>query len=183
MTGTDANLTLIVCGAPLAARTAELAAHLIDAGWATTVVATPTAMQWLDPAALEQIIGHPPRSSFRAPDEPKRKPAPSAVVVCPATFNSVNKAAAGIADTYAVATLCEALGAGIPTVVVPMVNDKLWRHPVWARNLSLLQSCGTALIDIATGRPQPAPVDSGTGERITARFDPAWLTAALPAPR
>jgi phosphopantothenoylcysteine synthetase/decarboxylase len=179
----DANLTLIVCGAPLAARTTDIAAHLTDAGWATTVVATPAAMQWLDPVALERVAGLAPRSAFRAPNEPKRNPSPSAVVVCPATFNSVNKAAAGIADTYAMAILCEALGAGIPTVVVPMVNDKLWRHPAWDRSLSLLRRCRTALIDVATGCPQADPVDSGTGERITAQFDPAWLTAALPAPR
>jgi phosphopantothenoylcysteine synthetase/decarboxylase len=41
------------------------------------------------------------RAGIRLPDEPDELPAANAVVVAPATFNSVNKRAAGITDTFA----------------------------------------------------------------------------------
>jgi phosphopantothenoylcysteine synthetase/decarboxylase len=174
------RVALIACGAPLAARIPELAAHLVGAGWRVTLVATPNALAWLDPVAVERTTGEPPRHAFRAPDEPKRHPAPGAVAVCPATFNTVNKAAAGITDTYAAAVLCEALGAGVPTVVVPMVNDKLWGHPAWSRSVAVLRGAGASFMDVRTGLGEITPVASGSGMEVTAGFDPAWLVSALP---
>ena len=175
------DLMLIVCAAPLAARTADLVTHLADAGWRPTVVATPDAVDWLDTAAITRVTGRGPRHTFRAPTESKGVE-PAAVAVCPLTFNSLNKAAAGIADTYAMAALCEALGAGLPTVLVPMINDKLWRHPACGRSLTTLQDAGAGLVDVRTGRGPAGAVPSGTGDDVVARFDPAWLSAALPAP-
>ncbi len=179
---TRPDLALIVCGAPLAARATELAAYLVDAGWRTTLVATPAAMGWLDAAAVERTTGEPPRHAYRVPGEPKRRAAPAAVAVCPATFNTVNKAAAGITDTYATGVLCEALGARVPTVVAPMVNDKLWGHPAWSRSVAVLLGAGATFIDVRTGLGEVRAVASGSGMEVTAGFDPAWLVSALPAP-
>jgi phosphopantothenoylcysteine synthetase/decarboxylase len=173
------EVTLIVCGAPLAARAPELAAHLVGAGCRVTQVATPDAMAWLDPATVQRTTGAPPRHAFRAPGEPKGRAEPAAVAICPATFNTVNKAAAGITDTYALAVLCEALGAGVPTVVVPMVNDKLWGHPAWSRSVALLRGAGASFMDVRTGLGEITPVASGSGMEVTAGFDPAWLVSAL----
>lgn len=181
MIGND--LTLIVCGAPLAARTGDLVTGLMKAGWRPSVVATPAAMDWLDATSISRATGSAPRHTFRAPAQGRSGPEPSAVAVCPATFNTVNKAACGIADTYAMASLCEALGAGLPTVIVPMINDRLWQHPACGRSLAFLQSAGAVLIDVQTGRPGAAPVASGTGDQVVAAFDPAWLSRALPVPR
>jgi flavoprotein len=49
------------------------------------------------------------------PDEPNELPAADAVIVAPATFNTVNKWATGIADTFVVGLLCELMGFGIPS--------------------------------------------------------------------
>ncbi len=174
-----ADITVIVCGAPLTARTPELLSHLIADGWRPTVISTPAALDWLDADAVERLTGKPPRTTFRAPTQAKAD-APSAVLVCPASFSTLNKAAAGMADTYALAQLCEALGGGLPTVIVPMVNDKLWRHPAWAASLSTLTSAGAVLVDVQTGRPSAGPVTSGTGDAVVAGFDPQWISTLLP---
>ena len=177
MTGTD--VTLIVCGAPLADRTPDLIAALQADGLRPNVVGTPSSTAWLDSAALTRLTGEKPRLEYRAPSEAKRAGTPTAVIVCPATFNTVNKAAAGVADTYALGALCEALGSGVPTLVAPMVNDKLWGHPAWAGSLRVLRDAGAVLLDVMTGGPDPAPVPSGTGADVTARFEPAWVTTRL----
>ncbi len=175
----DHLITLIVCGAPLAARTPDLASALLEQGWKVSVVGTPAAEAWLDAEAITRLIGEPPRLHFRSPGQAKRAGSPAAVAVCPATFNTVNKAATGVNDNYAVGVLCEALGTGLPVLLVPMVNNKLWGHPVWAANLETMKGAGASLIDVVSGGTVPTPVPSGTGDRVVAGFDPRWLTAPL----
>jgi phosphopantothenoylcysteine synthetase/decarboxylase len=174
------GLTVIVCGAPLTERTPDLLSHLAAVGWRPTVVSTPSALQWLDTPTIEHLTGAAPRSTFRTRAQPKGDP-PSAVLVCPATFNTVNKAAAGAADTYALAQLCEALGSRLPTVVVPMVNDKLWGHPAWQNSLAMLRSAGAVLVDVQTGELGTSPVASGSGDTVVRNFDCGWISAALPS--
>jgi phosphopantothenoylcysteine decarboxylase len=179
----SSDLALVVCGAPLAARTPDLVASLLAAGWRPTVIATAAAAPWLDAEAVARMSGEPPRTDFRSPDEPKRGGPPAAVVVCPATFNTVNKVAAGINDSYALGVLCEALGTRTPIVMVPMVNDKLWGHPVWTRNLAALADVGVTLLNVHTGGVGASAVESGTGSQVAAQFDPEWLSARLKSPR
>ncbi len=101
-------------------------------------------------------------------------------MVAPITFNTVGKIAAGIADTYAHGVLCEALGEGLPIIAVPMVNNRLWGHPAWARHLGDLARAGVRMVDVQTGEPHLKPV-SGTGPDVVERFDPDWIVAALAA--
>ena len=173
------NVTVIVCGAPLATRTPALLRALADDGWTSIVIGTPASRAWLTPAAVQDVLGEPPQFEFRAPGQPKQGNPPDAVVVCPATFNTLNKAANGAADTYALARLCEALGAGVPVVAMPTVNEKLWGHPVWRRNLALLESAGTVLLDVHNGRPGPRPLTPELGGDPSGVFDPAWVIEAL----
>lgn len=140
------------------------------------VVATPSAMNWIDTAQVETITGFPVLVEQRQPGQAKRFPPPAQVIVCPGTFNTVNKLVAGIMDNYATGLLCEALASGIPITIAPMVNNRLWPHPVWQRNLDTLASSGVRFIDAQTGQVgRPVAVQSGTGGDVVAAFDPAWV--------
>jgi phosphopantothenoylcysteine synthetase/decarboxylase len=163
------NLSLVVCGAPLASRFKDVVAALEAADWSVTVVPTTSAQPWLD----REYAG----GNFRLPEDPK-PPRPDAMVVCPLTFNTGNKWIAGHADSRPLALLCESLGSGLPIVAVPFVNESLWGHPAWAANLGRLEDAGVALID-AAGGATPSPLRSGTGDEVTRAFDPAWIVAAL----
>ncbi|WP_433610355.1 flavoprotein [Dactylosporangium sp. CA-139114] len=175
----DRSVTLVVCGAPLALRTGDLVTALLDAGWWPRVVGTPAAREWLNAGAVERLTGVPPQFDHRAPTLERRADPPAALVVCPATFNTINKAAAGAMDTYALGQVCEALGMRLPTLVVPMVNDKLWGHPAWPSSLAVLVAAGVRLVDIHTGQLGEVPTKSGTGAKIIERFDPEWIVANL----
>lgn len=172
-------LALVVSGAPLAARTPNIARALVDEGWDVSVVATDSAAPWLDEDQIRVVTGQPSRSQQRTPDQPKA-PRPAAVVACPATFNTVNKLATGIADSYATSLLCESLGAGVPIVAVPMVNDRLWPHPAWDANLSRLADAGVIFLDVRSGAATLQPVPSGTGDEVVEAFQPSWVVSALP---
>ena len=172
------HLALVACGAPLAARVHDVAALAVHAGWIVRVAATPSATNWIDTAQVEAITGFPVLVEQRQPGQAKRFPPPAQVIVCPATFNTVNKLAAGIMDNYATGLLCEALASRIPITIAAMVNSRLWPHPAWQGNLDMLASSGVRFVDIQTGQVgRPVAVQSGTGGDVIAAFDPAWVIA------
>jgi phosphopantothenoylcysteine decarboxylase len=172
--------TLVVCGAPLAKRAPEIAAALVAAGWRVQAVTTPSATGWVDAKVLAEAAGQPVRAEHRPVEMPSNRERPAAVVVAPITFNTVGKLASGIADTYAHSTLGEALGDGVPIMAVPMVNNRLWGNPAWARNVSLLTQTGVRWLSIHDGTiGEPQQVLSGTGEDVVMRFDPRWIIGKL----
>ena len=105
------------------------------AGWEVCVTATPEAVHWIDPAMLATLTGYDVRSEYRAADEAKSLPDADAIAVAPATFNTVNKFRAGIADNMAVGVLCECLPAGVPIVLAPNgwpVSPRSRPPPAWS---------------------------------------------------
>jgi hypothetical protein len=99
------------------------------------------------------------------------------MVVAPATVNTINKWAAGIADTLALGLLVEAVGKGVPLVAMPFTNGAMARHPAFAENIAKLRSWGvTVLFGDEVLRLHPP----GTGERIIDAFPWHLIVAALP---
>jgi phosphopantothenoylcysteine synthetase/decarboxylase len=172
-------LTLIVCGAPLAARAGDLATATVAAGWDTTVIGTPAARDWINDESIAAATGRSARYEYRAPTEVKSGPDADIVVVCPATFNTINKTVSGASDTYALGVIASALGTSTPVLMVPLVSAKLWGHPIWQDNVATLREWGVHFLDVQTGEPGTHPVASGTGPDVTAAFKPEWLIEAL----
>jgi len=136
-------LYVVVCAAGIAADVSKLISAAQERDWETGVIATPVAMNgFFDTAAVEALTGRPIRSAWRTPAEPRPFPPPDAVVVAPATFNTINKWAAGISDTLALGTLCEAYGLGVPIAVLPCVADALAAHPAYGDSLIRLRGMG-----------------------------------------
>lgn len=96
--------------------------------------------RFVDGDRLAELTGEPVRSDYRMPDESNELPAADAVIVAPATFNTINKWAGGIADTFAVGLLCELTGFGVPIVAVPSLKEALARHAAFAANLDTLRA-------------------------------------------
>lgn len=165
-------LGVVVCGAPLAGRTNDLFEHARQAGWDVSLTATDAASAWLGTDQLEAS------DAVRKPGERKRR-RPDALLVCPLTFNSGSKWALGIADNRPMSLMCESLGAGIPIVAVPMVNESLWQHPSWAGHLKVLSNAGVVFVDPVTGRQGAAALASGSGDRVSAEFDPRLVIELL----
>jgi len=139
-------LYLVTCGAPPAGHLASVIVPLHEAGWDVCVIATPAALAWFDPDELAKLTGHPVRTSFRRPSDPEFAPLGDVVLVCPATFNTLNKWALGINDTVALGLLNEALGRQVPTYVVPWVNDALAAHPAYKQTLKGLDQPAVTII-------------------------------------
>ncbi|MET9844163.1 flavoprotein [Streptomyces ossamyceticus] len=141
-------LYVVVCAAGIAVEVDRLIAAAQRRGWEVGVFATPVAMGgFFDTAAVEARIGRRIRSAWRSPGDPRPFPPPDAVVVAPATFNTLNKWAAGTADTLALGTLCEAYGLGVPIAVLPCVSEALAAHPAYRASLERLRGMGVRFGD------------------------------------
>ena len=139
-------LYVIVCAAPPALDVGRFLPSAQGRGWDTCLVATPRAARWLDLAELEALTGHPVRSDYKLPHEPDVLPAADAMVLAPATFNTLNKWAAGISDTLALGLVCEAIGLGLPLVAVPYLNAAQARHPALPRSVATLRAAGVRVL-------------------------------------
>ncbi|SEN42237.1 flavoprotein [Nonomuraea pusilla] len=176
MTRPGTLLHVVVCAAAPAPDVGRLVVLAQEAGWTVQIVATPSALDFIDVAALERRTGRPVRSRYRRPDEPK-PPRADAVVVAPATYNTVNKFARGIADTYALGVLAEAPGLGIPVVVLPFVNTALAGRAPFAEAVAGLRAEGVRVL-LGPGEFEPHPPSAGP-DRIEA-FPWHLALAALP---
>ncbi|MEU9139731.1 flavoprotein [Streptomyces sp. NPDC048404] len=154
-------LYVVVCAAGVAEGVGTLITAARVRGWEVGVIATPQGLGFIDAAAVEERTGRPIRSAWRAPGDPRPFPAPDAVALAPATFNTVNKWAAGISDTLALGTLCEAYGLGVPIAVLPCVNEALAAHPAYRASVERLRGMGVRFGDPYTGEGQQ---DGGRGD-------------------
>jgi phosphopantothenoylcysteine synthetase/decarboxylase len=138
-------LYIIASGASPARELPGLITALAE-DWDTCVITTPEGSRFFDLAQIAALTGHPVRTSFKDPDAPDVLPPAQAFAAVPATFNTVNKWAAGISDTLALGLLNEAIGLGRPIVAVPWPNVALARHPAFSRSISTLRACGISVI-------------------------------------
>ena len=143
-------LYVIACGGRPAGQLPEFVRFAQGEGWDVCVIATPDGTKFLDSTQLAELTGHPVRVHYKHPDEPDVLPPPDAFVIAPATFNTINKLAAGISDTLALGLVNEAVGLGLPIVAAPWPSIQLYRHPVFLRSIAALREWGvTVIIDPA----------------------------------
>jgi hypothetical protein len=139
-------LYLVACGAYPAGQLPPFVRDAQAQGWDVCVIATPDGTKFIDNGNLAGLTGHPVRTRYKRPTEPDVLPAPDALVVAPATFNTINKWAQGISDTLALGLLNEAVGLGLPMIAVPWPNAALAAHPVFVRSVGTLREWGVTLL-------------------------------------
>ncbi len=140
-------LYVIACAAGPAEHIHELASLAQKASWNVYVVTTPLAKQFINTSLVTEQTGHTVRSEYKTAENAESWPPFDAMVVVPATFNTINKFALGIADNLAVSLLCEGLGRGRTIVAVPCVNQNhLARHPAFTKSLTMLKEYGVHVI-------------------------------------
>jgi phosphopantothenoylcysteine synthetase/decarboxylase len=139
-------LYLVVCGGQPADSLTDLVRALLGDGWDVCVITTPDGAKFVDVALLAELTGHPVRDTYKRPEDPDVLPSADVFAVAPATFNTINKWAAGISDTLALGLLNEALGLDVPILAVPWANAALASHPAYGRSLGLLSGVGVRLI-------------------------------------
>ncbi|MDQ2710057.1 MAG: flavoprotein [Actinomycetota bacterium] len=153
-------LYLFICGAGPASRMTDMVTLAHADGWSVYCITTPAAVEhFLDIPVLERATGHQVRTTYRKPgDEPL--PRADGVIVAPATYNTINKWAAGISDTYALNQLAELTGLRVRIVVLPFVNQALAANRVFIRSVEDLRQAGVRVL-FGAGEFEPHPPRTG----------------------
>jgi phosphopantothenoylcysteine synthetase/decarboxylase len=152
---------LIYSGTTTAARTPDIVRGLLALGFPTVIaIPTPNASRVIAPRELADIAGvHLVQSYFDAVIRPR--PPRGVLLFAPCSFNSLNKLAAGIADTLALSVAAEAIGRRTPVIVGPSLNQPLLDHPAAQSSLQTLATWGVTVVpqqDTGQG-PRLAPTD------------------------
>ncbi|WP_166387860.1 flavoprotein [Catellatospora methionotrophica] len=174
------RLLIIACGAGPTSDLGKLVTMAHDGGWEFGVTATPAAVPFLDRTGPLSAADIRTDYEMRASGSRKRSLSdPAALIIAPATFNTLNKLATGIADNYAMTSAAELIGRGVPTVVVPFVNAALAARAPFRRSVDALRDEG---VYVMLGAPYAwEPHEPGTGHTRQAVFP--WFAALEAATR
>ncbi|QUX29084.1 flavoprotein [Nocardiopsis akebiae] len=160
------TLYIVVCAAGPASEVGTLVGLAQDRGWTVQVMATPAAVSFIDVEALEKQTGRPVRSQHRAPGDP-RSPKADAIIIAPATFNTINKLANGIADNYVLDVVSEAIGLGVPIIILPFVNSAYASRTPFKTSVEKLRD---ERIPVLIGPGGFKPHRAGHGSNVLATF-------------
>ncbi|MGW5879989.1 flavoprotein [Nocardiopsis terrae] len=164
--GDQKTLYVVVCAAGPASEVGTLVGLAQDGGWTVQVMATPAAVSFIDVEALQEQTGRPVRSQHRAPGDP-RSPKANAIIIAPATFNTINKLATGIADNYVLDVVNEAIGLGVPTVILPFVNSAYTNRSPFKASVEKLRG---ERVPVLIGPDTFAPHSPGGGSNAVRTF-------------
>lgn len=159
-------LYVIACGSPAAGRVGVLVELAQREGWDVCVITTPDGRKFVDVDELAAQTGFPVRSTFKEPAEPDLLPPADAMVVAPATVNTITKWSAGIADTLALGLLVEGLGKGLPIAALPYTNRAMAAHPAFGESIARLRSWGVSVIYGEDVLPLPEPGAGGSALNV-----------------
>jgi phosphopantothenoylcysteine decarboxylase len=138
---TSPTLAIVVCAALPARSIQDFVVLLQAAGYDPWLIATPNALAFLDLPLLTRLMTHPITSS--SPDSSALQhhlPSFDAVVVVPATFNSIKKWAQRVPDTFALHFLLQSEQSHLPILVIPRISAELAQDSAFAPSLALLRS-------------------------------------------
>ena len=144
-----------ITGGIAAYKTAILVSRLVQAGAGASVIMTEHAMRFIGPLTFQTLTGRPVYTNlFESPEVYHTEHVALAeradlVVVAPATANLLAKLAHGIADDLLSTVL---LAIGVPLLVAPAMNARMWTHPAVQANVETLRSRGVRFVGPEEGR-------------------------------
>jgi phosphopantothenoylcysteine decarboxylase/phosphopantothenate--cysteine ligase len=178
------NVLFLLTGSIACFKACAAISRLVQAGVTVQTVATPNALRFVGAATLEGLTGRPVFSDLwqpgRALDHIELARAADLALVCPATANTVNRLAAGLAaDPVGALFLAWELDRK-PWWIAPAMNHRMWQHPATADSLTRLRGWGVRVLDPVDG-PHACGED-GAGRLVEPEQIVTQVLAALASP-
>ncbi|MFV9507388.1 MAG: bifunctional phosphopantothenoylcysteine decarboxylase/phosphopantothenate--cysteine ligase CoaBC [Oscillochloridaceae bacterium umkhey_bin13] len=168
------RIVLGVCGSIAAYKVVQLARDLTLAGALVDVIMTEAAARFVGPATFQALTGRPVLTSmWDLPEDGvvghvTLGAMADAVVIAPATANTIARIAAGLSDDLLTTTL---LATRAPVLLAPAMNPLMYSHPATQANLATLRARGYTVLEPGDGRmaehvsgkgrlPEPATLEA-----------------------
>ena len=143
-----ARVVLGVTGGIASYKSAWLARLLTKAGATVDVVMTSAAREFIGAITFEALTGRPVHTNIfedgRALEHVRLGRDSDVIVVAPATADFLARAAGGQASDLLGAIL---LAAKAPVLLVPAMNDQMWRHAQTQANVARLKGLGYQVLE------------------------------------
>lgn len=158
------RILLALTGGIAAYKSAELARRFIKAGCEVQVVMTASAQRFIGAQTFQALTGKPVRSSLwdeaaeAAMGHIELARWPDAIVIAPATANTLAKITHGLADDL-LTTLV--LATDKPIFVAPAMNRLMWAHAATQANMATLRARGVRVIGPGSGEQACGEVGEG----------------------
>jgi phosphopantothenoylcysteine decarboxylase/phosphopantothenate--cysteine ligase len=167
-----------VSGSIAAYKSAFLVRLLIKAGAEVRVLLTPSAADFITPLTLSTLSKHPVYQDVSHADSWNNHVElglwADAMLVAPATANTIAKMANGLCDNMVAAVY---LSARCPVFFAPAMDLDMWVHPSTQRNVATLLADGNHLIPVEEGELASGLVGKGRmaePEHIVAHLASFW---------
>ncbi len=154
MTLSGKRILLIIGGGIAAYKTLDLIRRLRERGASVRCVMTAASQEFITPLSVGALSAdHVFTDLFDRQDEQdvghiRLAREADLIVVAPATADLMAKLAGGLANDLASAVL---LAAGVPVLMAPAMNPKMWSHPATRRNVSTLKGDGIRFVGPGKG--------------------------------
>lgn len=154
------KVTVGVCGGIAAYKSAELVRALQKQAFDVQVVMTEAAQRFVQPLTFASITGKKVLTSLWTEPDSSTADLVSAIehmdaaittdalVVAPATANTLARFAHGLADDF-LSTMYLATIA--PVIVAPAMNVNMWQHPATRANIATLEARGVTIVAPGSG--------------------------------
>lgn len=148
------KIILGITGSIAAYKAAILTRLLVKEGAEVKVVMTAASQEFITPLTLSTLSKNPVLSQFKNGDTGEWNNHVDlglwgdAMVIAPASANTMAKMAQGLCDSLLLATY---LSARCPVFFAPAMDLDMYRHPATAANIAALQSYGNELIPPGNG--------------------------------
>lgn len=148
----DKKILLAVTGSIAAYKAVLLLRLLVKAGAEVKVIMTPDAGHFVSPLTFStlsknvvevELINHDSWSNHVMLGRWAE-----IMVIAPATCNSLAKMATGLCDNLLQAVY---LSATCPVMVVPAMDEDMWKHPATQANITKLKEYGNIILDVGVG--------------------------------
>jgi phosphopantothenoylcysteine synthetase/decarboxylase len=144
-----------------------LISRYVQEGHEVQTAVSPNALQFIGEATLEGLTGKPvfkdTYQTGKMMDHIYLAQNVDFAVLCPASANSINQLAAGIA-TDVIGSLFLAFDLKKPYFIAPAMNQKMIQHPSTVHSLEVLKMWGVQIL--ATGDGHQACGDTGPGRLL-----------------
>ncbi len=156
-----------ITGSIAAYKSAYLISKLVQNNCEVKVAATEDALKFIGSATLEGLTGNPVHTDSFTPNQVMSHinldKWADLVIVCPATANTINKFAGGVADNL-LTSLFLAHDWTKPYLIAPAMNTLMYQHPATQASLKKLEEWGVVILPAAEG--YLACGDTGKGKLL-----------------
>ncbi|HEY3756268.1 MAG TPA: bifunctional phosphopantothenoylcysteine decarboxylase/phosphopantothenate--cysteine ligase CoaBC [Opitutaceae bacterium] len=172
------KIGLVVTGSIAAFKAADVASKLVQLGHEVRVVLTESGARFVGAATFEALTGQKVLTDLFAPGDALEHIQLSRwadlILICPATADTLNRLAAGLAGDLPGAVFL-ARDPAKPWLAAPATNPMMWRHPATQASVARLSEWGVRFVAVGAGRT--ACDEYGEGRLA----EPADIVAAVEA--